>query len=75
MVEYSLKSKREGFGWGILIGRYLVYSLCELAKAARGRVRQTHFSEIVGAEERLEKRVHVACGSLILQPNISSLLL
>lgn len=36
---------------------------------------RTHFSELVGEEERLEERVHVARRALVLEPDVSSHLL
>ena len=58
VVEDSLKSEGQGFGRRVVLGRDLVDSP----------------SEVGSTEERLEKGVHVASSSLVLETDESRLL-
>ena len=55
LIKHTLKRKGHGFRWLVVGGGNVKHSL----------------AEVIGEEKRLKERVHVAGGSLVLQPNIS----
>ena len=80
IVEYALQSERNRVG-RVLRRRDLVHGLgCErgVSQEPDSPVENNggpHFSELVGQEERLKQRVHVARRALVFEPDVTGLLL